>query len=57
MKDIQSLLEAAGATFLFIALIIYKGSALIATMTATFHANGRVTTKDKSAKAIHSLAI
>ena len=35
----NNLLDVAGATLLRISLIIYNGSELTATMTATFHAN------------------
>lgn len=44
----RSLLEAAGASFLRISLIMYRGIVLIATMTAVFQAKPTVTTKDRS---------
>ena len=44
----NSLLEAAGDIFIWITLIMYNGRALIATITATFQANVRVTTKERS---------
>lgn len=44
------MLDAAGAILLRMSLKIYRGTALIATITATFHAKGTVTTKVKSTK-------
>ena len=44
----NSLLDAAGATLLRMNLIMYRGNALIATITATFHANREDNTNDKS---------
>jgi hypothetical protein len=43
-----SLLDAAGAILLLMSLMMYNGSALMATMTATFHAYGIVTTNERS---------
>lgn len=45
----SNLLEAAGATLLRMSLMIYRGKALIATITATFHAKRIDRTKDISA--------
>jgi hypothetical protein len=42
------LLDAAGAILLLMSLMMYNGSALMATMTATFHAYGIVTTNERS---------
>ena len=44
----NSLLDAAGATLLRMNLIMYRGNALIATITATFQANREDNTNDKS---------
>ena len=44
----SNLLEAAGAIRLLITLMMYSGSALIATMTASFHANPTEATKVRS---------
>ena len=44
----NNLLEAAGATLMWISLMIYSGTALMAMITATFHANASETTKERS---------
>jgi len=46
----SNLLDAAGATLLRMSFMIYRGRALTATMTATFHAKRVDTTKSRSAK-------
>lgn len=47
-SNYSSLLDAAGATLLLISFMIPNGNALIATMTATFHANRNEITNERS---------
>ena len=44
----NNLLEAAGDILMWISLMIYSGTALMAMITATFHANASETTKERS---------
>jgi hypothetical protein len=46
----RSLLDAAGASFLRISLIMYKGIVLIATITAVFQAKASVMTNERSVR-------
>ena len=46
----NNLLEAAGAILMWISLMIYSGTALMAMITPTFHANASETTKERSWK-------
>ena len=47
-SNYSNLLDAAGATLLLISFMIPNGNALIATMTATFHANRNEMTNERS---------